>query len=481
MPSKHVALLAGGGAVLYCGAVTWYLLTHGGWPTPDFLIPPLILLALLLRRGRSFLLDWTPFLLLLLAWEATRGIADLIGMPVQVAGPWRLEEALFGGTIPTITLQERLFDGERGSRWFDWLGAILHSLHFVLPVAFGFVLWLRDRALYWRYVASVLTLFLLGFVGFVLFPQAPPWLAAGLIDGQPYIYRIGVGTILSLPMQGHVVFVYDHIRPNDVAAMPSLHAALPMLLTLILRRFDRRLAWAGAAYTAVLAFFLVYHGEHYVIDIAAGWALAAAVYWIVWATPISIRRRLPVAAVPRRTVALPASVLAAAVLVVGTAAALRPNAFGSTPAVLLPPTPTPEPLVEERLILDGPCGVSESLTGIADELMASVARTYSAYLTDPSLGLCMALSRSQALPPPAASELQAIATEAGSPRAPVSRRGAEAGSMTVSAIGTPSGALTASGVPPGRYLLVVLLSEVADGDAARSATAALGVYLFDEP
>jgi hypothetical protein len=479
MPSKRNTLIVGGGAVLYCGAVTWYLLTHGGWPTPDFLIPPLLLLALLAGRGRSFLIDWTPFLVILLAWEATRGIADLVGMPIQIGGPWRFEESLFFGTIPTITLQEWLYDGERGSRWFDWVGAILHSLHFALPIAFGFVLWLGDRALYWRYVISILVLFLLGFLGFVLYPQAPPWLAAGLIDGQPFIYRVGVGTIMSLPIQGHIGLVYDHIRPNDVAAMPSLHAALPALLTLILWQLQRPLAWVGVLYSATLAFFLVYQGEHYVIDIVAGWLLAALVFWLIWATPAWLRHHLPTRdGLRRRAIAIPATAIAGLVLVVGTAAALRPNAFGPEPVSLLPPVPQP-PIVEELQILSGPCGISGTVTGVADALLSTAAGEYSAYLIEPSLGLCLALSEAQTIPPPDREAQSTIVAEGGTPYAPVSGRDDVAGGMRLSAVGTPGDLLIAGGMPPGTYLLVVLLRAVPDAEVAREAAVLLGSYIFN--
>jgi membrane-associated phospholipid phosphatase len=146
-------------------------------------------------------------------------------------------------------------------------------------------------------------------------------MAQGLGVEIPYIYRIGVGTVLTLPIEGNVIFLYEHIRPNDVAAMPSLHAALPLLLALILWRLKRPLAWAGFAYTAVLGFFLVYFGEHYVIDLVAGWALAGLVYWLVWATPAWLRRWLPASTVARRrALAIPATALTALLLVVGTAA-----------------------------------------------------------------------------------------------------------------------------------------------------------------
>jgi membrane-associated phospholipid phosphatase len=35
------------------------------------------------------------------------------------------------------------------------------------------------------------------------------------------------------------------------------------------------------AYTLAMAFTLVYGGEHFVTDILAGWAMAAAVVWVV--------------------------------------------------------------------------------------------------------------------------------------------------------------------------------------------------------
>src|SRR5688500_11345154 len=77
--TRVTALVA---AAVYLGAISWYLLTHGGWPTPDYLIPPLLLVAIVLGRGWSFVFDWGPFLLLILSWQATAGLADQFGRPV---------------------------------------------------------------------------------------------------------------------------------------------------------------------------------------------------------------------------------------------------------------------------------------------------------------------------------------------------------------------------------------------------------------
>ncbi|MGH2584867.1 MAG: hypothetical protein ACRDJE_08140, partial [Dehalococcoidia bacterium] len=150
------------GAVVYLLGISWYLLTHGGWPTPDYLIPPLLLLAIALGRGWAFVLDWGPFLLLVLSWQATAGIADQFGQPVHVEQPAEFDFRLFGGRLPTVELQQRLFDPSQ-AHWYDWLATLQHAMHFVLPVAVGMALWLRSRRTYWRYLAAVMLLFYIGF------------------------------------------------------------------------------------------------------------------------------------------------------------------------------------------------------------------------------------------------------------------------------------------------------------------------------
>jgi membrane-associated phospholipid phosphatase len=71
--------------------------------------------------------------------------------------------------------------------------------------------------------------------------------------------------------------LYDSIGGNPFAAMPSLHYATSHAAARILfdvARVPGALAWA---YAATLGFALVYLGEHYVVDLLAGLALAEGV------------------------------------------------------------------------------------------------------------------------------------------------------------------------------------------------------------
>jgi membrane-associated phospholipid phosphatase len=64
---------------------------------------------------------------------------------------------------------------------------------------------------------------------------------------------------------------------NPFAAMPSDHFASAAMTALLLTEQDRRLGMFGWGYALALGFTLVYLGEHYVGDLAAGLALALTV------------------------------------------------------------------------------------------------------------------------------------------------------------------------------------------------------------
>ncbi|HWG55907.1 MAG TPA: phosphatase PAP2 family protein, partial [Gaiellaceae bacterium] len=68
---------------------------------------------------------------------------------------------------------------------------------------------------------------------------------------------------------------------NPVAAVPSLHAAYTLLVTIFLWRFARRVRPLLALYPPAMAFALVYSAEHYLVDVLLGWAYTLAAVWAV--------------------------------------------------------------------------------------------------------------------------------------------------------------------------------------------------------
>ena len=472
------------GAAAYCVGISLYLLTHGGWPTPDYLIPPLLLAAVALGRGPAFLADWGPFLLIILGWQASAGIADQLGRPVHMRGPLEAERALFGGIVPTVELQRLLYHPGR-STWYDWLGVFQHAFHFVLPVLVGFWLWLQSRRVYWRYMAAVLVLFFAGFATYALYPAAPPWMA-GLAGMIPLVHRIAIETVLRLPPAAPVGLAYTYMSPNPVAAMPSLHAALPMLIALVLIYCKGRWAVLALLYPLLLGFYLVYLGEHYAVDVLVGYAFAviafAVVYGLPWAR-VARALRLPRVVLPRPAPGPAWDALGHALMPALAVASIAVIVFS-----LRPGRPADErgPIVPGLQVQAGdsdhleplPCDAGASPSLAAGGLLLPVAAQYAAFLFDVDDGACYVLTANTQFPPPPVDRIAALADRAPIRLRPLRslREGVEFFSVYS---GYPSEQLQARGFPADhRLVLVAALAGVPNREAATVAVEQLAALAF---
>ena len=141
------------------------------------------------------------------------------------------------------------------------------------------VLWKVDYPSFRRFVALFVSLTLLGYVTYVLYPAMPPWLASqtGHLPTTtrivPFVWNhLGIHVAAAL-------FTGGNRFDNNIAAMPSLHAADPMLICLFF--WSRANRWFRAllvSYVLAMAFTLVYTGEHFVIDEFVGWTYAVIVF-----------------------------------------------------------------------------------------------------------------------------------------------------------------------------------------------------------
>lgn len=237
----------------------------------------LLLASLLVKRTKSFILDWSPFLFILLSYDFLRGFADNLGLRVNYLDLINLEPKI-GGEIPTIFLQKLLYNPLQFS-FLDFLSTIFYFLHFALPLSFGFILWLINRGYFRHFVTGILLLSYTAWVTFLIYPAAPPWLAYS--DGYlPKVYRILDTTLGVFPDRWNLPSIYHSFNPNPVAAMPSLHAGYPVLIFLFALKFFQKKALLFGLYVLGVFFTLVYLGEHYVIDLIGGTIYAAVCYFI---------------------------------------------------------------------------------------------------------------------------------------------------------------------------------------------------------
>jgi PAP2 superfamily len=298
------------GVLAYAAFVVALMVVGGVAITPDVLAVAFGLAAVLLGRGRLFLRDWLPFIVLLLAYELMRGIADDAGLPLHAGDLATADRIVAFGLLPTQVLQDAL----RPASGLDGIAiaaTIVYMLHFALPLATGFVLWLWRRPQYYDFVAALILLSLAGFATYLLLPAAPPWYLAnrGLLDGpdgQPIVAYLKPGAFETLAgalgFDGRYLYslAFGSVNPNPVAAFPSLHVAYPFLAFLVLRRAFGRIGWLAFGYTLVVAFSVVYTGDHWVIDALAGVAYAYVAYYAVVHAPARLRTWRPGGRLSRR-------------------------------------------------------------------------------------------------------------------------------------------------------------------------------------
>ena len=230
------------------------------------------------RHPRQILeigLDWLPLALVLAAYDLTRGLADTVGVSVEITAMIDFDRFLFLGQTPTEWLQARLHEPGVVT-WLDLTFSAIYTSYFIVPFAVAGVLWARERAAFKRFTRRLVTLALAGLATYVAFPAAPPWMAAemGLLEGvdrttSEGFHAFGVATV--------GIFDKGQQSVNLVAAVPSLHAAFTALVAIFLwDRVRPRLRPLLALYPLAMALTLVTTGEHYVFDILLGWAYAAA-------------------------------------------------------------------------------------------------------------------------------------------------------------------------------------------------------------
>jgi membrane-associated phospholipid phosphatase len=235
--------------------------------------------------------DLGMFVAMWIAYDESRGIADRLGMPVQVESVRNIDRFLLFGTDGVVELQERFLAPAGTVRWYDVIASFVYYSHFILPPLVMAVLWLRNRPEWIRYMRRFATVIFLGCTMFILLPTAPPWMAAGgsnragyEFDALPPLRRTTGNGWRHIGLDGFVE-AWDVGRDwaNEVAAMPSLHSAYALFVVVFFWPRIRK-GWARVlllAYPLTMAVALMYFGEHYLADALAGWAVVG-VSFLVW-------------------------------------------------------------------------------------------------------------------------------------------------------------------------------------------------------
>src|SRR2546427_7372208 len=228
----------------------------------------LLPLTLLLGRTAQFVRELTPFIVLLMSYEALQGVAGSLTL-APVIHPTASSGLSYGviQAVQSAFLSPDLTDAM----------SLLYGLHFPLVIGAAILLWYSNKILYKRYVYSLVACSYVSLVFNALAPSAPPWyngVASNLLATTSA--QIGASSLFS-----ELAKIGSLIESDKLAAFPSLHAAYVVLFSYFTVKLKRTYGLVSIPITVGVLFSTIYLGQHYLTDLVAGVGVAAACVLIV--------------------------------------------------------------------------------------------------------------------------------------------------------------------------------------------------------
>ena len=213
------------------------------------------------------------------AYEMPNDDPEGLEARVHIDYPVIADRVLGLGVPPTMRLQ-RLFAHPGEIQGYEKLLVWAHWVWFAVPHSALIYVLMRKREHFARSAVMTYAVFDIGAAVYWVLPTAPPWYAAErgrLDDGEtPRIRRMMIeyGAQFWKHRWGPL---YSSLAGNPLAAMPSLHFATSLMAARVLSETGKVAGAVGWGYAGTLGLALVYLGEHYVVDLVAGAALAEGV------------------------------------------------------------------------------------------------------------------------------------------------------------------------------------------------------------
>jgi membrane-associated phospholipid phosphatase len=227
------------------------------------------------RRWRYAVVGATYMWAFTVTWALPSERPDTQRRLLRVDYPVRLDGLLGLGVPPTLRLQRALRDPPRVTP-LDFAVTATYASWFVPHALLAYLL-LRHPEYVPRAAGRLAAAYHLTTPFYYLVPTAPPWWAseeAGLMDGQ--VERVRRHVLRRLA--GKPRTTHDTDPGNPFGSMPSDHIASAAITAMGLAEVGPLYGALGWSYVALAGFSVVYLGEHYLIDVLAGLALAGAIH-----------------------------------------------------------------------------------------------------------------------------------------------------------------------------------------------------------
>jgi membrane-associated phospholipid phosphatase len=213
----------------------------------------------------KILRDWFPFILLTACYYSLYSNFILRINPHLADATLSKIDAAILGNQASILLEPFIRPGLT-----DFFNVIYFSHVVVFPGAALFFYLKGEQKAFRRIMMGFLTILLMGMTSYILVPAVGP----ETFLASQYTHNLRGDTV------SHDV---DYIIQNwrvSFDCFPSLHVAIPLLLSFYFRDYRRKWFFPMLAYVACMCCATLYLRYHYLIDVVAAFAFAPAAYFL---------------------------------------------------------------------------------------------------------------------------------------------------------------------------------------------------------
>jgi len=216
--------------------------------------------------------DWFPFFLLSACYYSLYSNFILQVNPHTADAVLSQIDAAMFGDQPAILLQPYVVPAVT-----DVLNLIYLSHVIVFPGVALYFYVKKDLPAFRMLMFGFLNISLMGVTSYILVPAVGP---------ESYFASRFTVDLTGNPISQSVNYIISNGRVA-YDCFPSLHVAIPLLMTLYLRRYAPRAFWLALCYVALMICATIYLRYHYVIDVIAAFFYVPTAYFL---TEFMLRR-----------------------------------------------------------------------------------------------------------------------------------------------------------------------------------------------
>ncbi len=252
----------------------WFGLVVGVTNTEIYFFILCIFLFFWSKRTRQLAMMFSPFFIYLICYSSLKILHLYNPFEIQNESLYLLEKSLFGFEYLGETIIPCEYFKIHTKPFFDFISGFFYITWAPFPILFGLLVFFKSRAkIGLNFWICFLIANLLGFIGYICYPAAPPW----------YYLTYGAEIIKDAPPSAAGLIRFDQMfdinvyqnmysqGTNTFGAMPSMHAAFPLILLYFSRKFGNKWLSILIAISMISIWFgAVYTNHHYILDVIVG-------------------------------------------------------------------------------------------------------------------------------------------------------------------------------------------------------------------